>query len=391
MHGHHLCVAHATNRFPVCPKGSRVAIPLLEDLDTIQVVATQVAQGLFADSLDPLRAGKILYACQIAALTIPRPARLPPVEKLPLAPQPATDLFPSPDGAFLGPSLAWSADQLGSRPAWSYHKLLYERECERLGKPRPAGPDDLPAAGWLTPEEAEEYCKRPEILAESFWERTLRLRIEADQRGELPPLRERTCCYVTYRDPDCEGPGSDHPCEFCYREREEHLRLPPREQTAPANHPSPDSGPTTLTNLQATAAPRPPATPPPSLDELLDPLHHDPAASDVSFMSGSAHAMLMQVPHAMHAKPARSPALFCPNTSRLPRKQTRQPPKRSPVQQFFCPGQRNNPLLSISTTKKHPCFQQLATPHTQGGGGSASNYGGTLADSFLASRFFADC
>ena len=237
LRGHHLCVAHVQYRFPVCPKGPRVTIPLLENLDTIQVVATQVAQGLFAETLDPHRAGKILYACQIAVLTLPRPARLQPADKPALPQAPVSDVFPSVDGALLGPNLPWSADQIGFEPVWSYHKHLYESECERQGKPKPAGPDDFPASGWLTPDEVKEYNQRPKELAESFWEPLLGLRIEADQRGELPPLKERSCAYFTYG--RCDGPTSDRPCEFCYREREEHLRLPPREEPAPSPAPLP--------------------------------------------------------------------------------------------------------------------------------------------------------
>ncbi len=112
LRGHDLCVTHATNRFPVCPTGPHVAIPLLESLDTIQVVATQVVQGLFADTLSPHLAGKILYACQVAALTLPRPARFKPADKRPADQEPVADVFPSLDGTLLGPSLDELLDPL---------------------------------------------------------------------------------------------------------------------------------------------------------------------------------------------------------------------------------------------------------------------------------------
>ena len=258
LRGGDLCIQHARYRFPVCPTGPRVAIPLLEDLDTVRVVLSQATQGLFANTLDPQRAGKILYACHIAASTFPRPARLQPTGPPP-AQQPASDIFPAPDGSLLGPSLPWSPDLAAFNPVWSYHKHLYEQECARLGKPLPQGPDDFPADGWLNKEDSAEYARRPEDVTASFWERIFRLRVEADQRGLLPPLQERSCAYFTYR--DCNGPASDRPCEFCFREREENLRLPPREQPDPHRESSSVSEPT----------PGPAAGPLPDLRACCDP------------------------------------------------------------------------------------------------------------------------
>ncbi len=265
LRGHNLCVQHAKYRFPVCPTGSHVAIPLLEDLDTVQVVATQVAQGLFANTLDPDRAGKILYACQIAAFTLPRPANFKPADKRPTPLEPASEIFPAVDGSFLGPALAWSADHAGAR--WSFEKFLYAQECERQGKPIPATVDDFPVSGWLNPEEAAQCHEDPKQFWDGFRERIFRLRIEADQRGELPPLPERShCAYgndFICLGPAGPGPRGHRPCEFCHREREEFLRLPPREQ--PAATPEPES----IGDLQAVGSPAEVPSPL-SLDELLD-------------------------------------------------------------------------------------------------------------------------
>jgi hypothetical protein len=82
----------------------------------------------------------------------------------------------------------------------------------------------------------------------------------------LPPLIERTrCLYAKER--ICDGPASDHPCEFCYREREEFLRLPSREEPSLPR----DSAPDSVGDLQAVAQPAPEPSLL-SLDELLDPL-----------------------------------------------------------------------------------------------------------------------
>ena len=129
LDGQDLCVAHSRHRSPVCPRGPQVTIPLIEDLDAIQLLATQVAQGLLAETLDPARAGKILYACQVAALTIPRPGRLRPKEAQPSRLQPVTEVVEGPQGELLGPDEAWvdpNADP--SDEAWrKYLEIRYDR------------------------------------------------------------------------------------------------------------------------------------------------------------------------------------------------------------------------------------------------------------------------
>jgi hypothetical protein len=428
LRGHDLCVTHAKNRFPVCPKGPRGAIPLLEDLDTIQVVATQVAQGLFAETLDPHRAGKILYACQVAALTLPRPARLKPADKLPDAQHPAADVFPALDGSLLGPSLSWSADQVGFEPVWSFHKHLYERECERQGKPKPAGPDEFPANGWLTPDEVQTWNRRPEELWETFGEQLLRLRIEADQRGELPPLIERTrCLYAKER--ICDGPASDHPCEFCYREREEFLRLPSREEPSLPR----DSAPDSVGDLQAVAQPAPEPSQP-SLDELLDPLGcanlpplafvsgHDLAACGETRLfervwlhpdrNGCGINSASQLAEKLarfegaqlqlcHKSCKTSPALAAegwlffllglfPQAAWSCRKSFQKGSGPKPL--FADRPSRPAGTRSHCRTRQHrntPSFQQLATP-TRQGGGSGTSANRFSADRTSADRFIAD-
>jgi hypothetical protein len=63
---------------------------------------------------------------------------------------------------------------------------------------------------------------------DTFRDKTLRLRIEADHEGKLQPLQERACSYA--RPPlTCEGPGGKNPCRYCRLEREERLRLHPEE------------------------------------------------------------------------------------------------------------------------------------------------------------------
>ena len=95
----HLCWPHAHHRHPVLPDPTHVVIPLLEDHASIQLVLSQVTHGLLTHKLDTDRARTIIYSCQIAASTMPRPPRLP-------TPQPGpTDAnqTSAPDGQMAGP------------------------------------------------------------------------------------------------------------------------------------------------------------------------------------------------------------------------------------------------------------------------------------------------
>jgi len=82
--GLHLCYCHYRNRRPALPEPSQVSVPLLNDHASIQLVATQVVQGLLSLRLDPIRARSVLAGLRIAALTLPRPAR-------PRVPEPVED------------------------------------------------------------------------------------------------------------------------------------------------------------------------------------------------------------------------------------------------------------------------------------------------------------
>ena len=176
--GRDLCIAHAGNRFPVYPQGDKIAIPLLEDLPTVRVVATQVAHGLFTQVLDPWRAGKILYALQVAAMTLPRPAPAAATSAQLVLDQPVTETFPGPDGHPIGPVANWQGYGGRYEPAWRHDKYLYEQECKRLGKPLPETPPTcLPAAGspsrrsttrkWATTPSAKLFSRMPSSTSAS--------------------------------------------------------------------------------------------------------------------------------------------------------------------------------------------------------------------------------
>ncbi len=69
--GLHLCFSHYRNRRPALPDPRNVSIPLIEDRATLQLVSTQIVQGVLSNTLDPLRARIALAALRVAALTIP--------------------------------------------------------------------------------------------------------------------------------------------------------------------------------------------------------------------------------------------------------------------------------------------------------------------------------
>jgi hypothetical protein len=221
----------------------------MEDFDSIRLVATQVAQGLFAQAIDPWYAGKILYAAQVAAMTISRPAPLKPSEEKPVISEPVSQAEPDLNGHFLGPDVPWQGNQKAFNPIWNYHKRLYVAECKRLGHPVPLTPEEMPAEGWLDQDDMNEYDPhRPEETNDRFCDQILNLRIDADHQGKLPPLLDRACSYG-FAD-FCKGPwnlGEHHrPCKYCLLEREERIRLHPEEDV---RVPSPSL------NLQAVAEP----------------------------------------------------------------------------------------------------------------------------------------
>ncbi|MGA8906504.1 MAG: hypothetical protein WB524_02725, partial [Acidobacteriaceae bacterium] len=67
--GLHLCFSHYRNRRPALPEPRNASVPLLEDHSAIQLMATQILQGVLSLRIDPLRARAALYALHIAALT----------------------------------------------------------------------------------------------------------------------------------------------------------------------------------------------------------------------------------------------------------------------------------------------------------------------------------
>ncbi|HZZ40811.1 MAG TPA: hypothetical protein VFE06_16870 [Acidobacteriaceae bacterium] len=197
----HLCWPHAHHRHPVMPDPTHVAIPLLEDLASVQLVLSQITHGLFTYKLDTDRARAMIYACQVASSTMPRPPRLP---------SPGTD--PNQDSAD-GKSdtvchLALDYEGLicgdGALPAPSAHW-------------RPASPEATP---WDLIEAAPNQSKpTPRSPADPDTHENCaicdEIRKMQGQSYLHPHLQPTVNPYCKWNQSGCQGPASDSRCRAC--------------------------------------------------------------------------------------------------------------------------------------------------------------------------------
>ncbi|HEX4067200.1 MAG TPA: hypothetical protein VHZ09_14355 [Acidobacteriaceae bacterium] len=272
IRGHDLCHTHKNYRYPVCPKkGTKIAIPLLEDFAAIRLVLTQTAHGLFSGDVEPAAARSVAYICQIAASTLPRPYRAsrPVDEGKPVITEPVTEITTGPDGHPLGPEEKYVGPGGVFEPYWSFTKYLYEQECESLGKPKPTCVEDMPPSGWMG---EEEYTEDPAQWTARYRDRMDRMKEEKDRRdaqaGRPAPHPRPRCSQgiVVCRGP--EGLPRCYECDQIAWKKEE--KEEEEEAKARANNPDQPIG-----DLKAVASPatgsRPPAPSPrlPAPNSLL--------------------------------------------------------------------------------------------------------------------------
>ena len=168
LDGKDLCWHHDQHdrpRLTGVPRYDR--IPFLEDPTSIQLCVSQTIQGVMDGVCSDSRARTIFYGCAVAGQTL----RLQLAREQFLAshnrpaPEPVSDVVDTPN-AFLAPDQKYVGPTGTFEPQWSMSKYRYEKECERLGKPKPTCADDFPASGWLTEEEIKEdpndFCDRYE-------------------------------------------------------------------------------------------------------------------------------------------------------------------------------------------------------------------------------------
>ncbi|MFZ0633082.1 MAG: hypothetical protein WAM56_17480 [Acidobacteriaceae bacterium] len=222
-HNGHLCYPHAHHRNPVLPDPTHVAIPLLEDHASIQLVLSQVTHGLLTLKLDPERARAIIYCCQVAAATMPRPPRMstPQANPQPVGPTTVGTTADPLRPAACGP---WPDDDDDN------DDLVYRLAVDDQGII--CGDGDLPApnAHWqpASPEatpwdllDAAPNQSKP--TPRSPWDPdthcscaicTELLKMEADPINH-PHLQPVVNPFCKRNRAGCQGPVSENRCSYC--------------------------------------------------------------------------------------------------------------------------------------------------------------------------------
>ncbi len=271
----HLCWPHFHHRHPVLPDPTHVSIPLLEDHASIQLVLSQVAHGLLTHKLDSERARALIYTCQVANATLPRPPRMP-------SPQPTQ---PTPDPSQRRPDEEDDDDQ------------VYRLALDYQGPISADGDLPAPNAHWQPPSpdatpwdliDAAPNQSKP--TPRSPWDPdahcscaicTELLKLEADPRSH-PHLQPVVNPYCRQNRPGCQGPASSSRCHYCeslYKCDPDKYDRPRRRNPRPserseASRPNPAAGLSGVAPahaLRAARNPSPSPTPSPTSSPITTP------------------------------------------------------------------------------------------------------------------------
>ncbi len=156
--GDHYCHHHKYNIYPTLTgvKGyDRVLF--LEDTTSIQLILSQLMQGLLDHTIESRTANSMFYGASIAASLVRHDfererwlhATKQPIPESVIETETVDSQVLAPDQPYLGPTGNF-------KPQWSMSKYLYEQECEQAGKPTPQYASEFPPEGWLTAAEIEE-------------------------------------------------------------------------------------------------------------------------------------------------------------------------------------------------------------------------------------------
>jgi hypothetical protein len=225
MTGNHYCYSHKYNRRPTFAgvKGyDRVAF--LEDAASIQLMLSQVMQGVLDQTFDHHAARTMFYGCQVASGLV----RLDMLNQRWLAenkqtsPEQVSETTKSENSEPLGVDEEYRGPTGTFDPQWSFSKYLYEQQCEEMGQPKPTCAADFPASGWLTEDEVKED---PEQFIKRYQARKLKLYEEAQAAKKASGEQSAQCPTGELATKDChpepsaqravEGPAT----KDCHPER----------------------------------------------------------------------------------------------------------------------------------------------------------------------------
>lgn len=281
LKGLHLCWSHFHHRHPALADKDHISIPLLEDHASIQLVMTQIVHGLLSMKLDPARAKAAIWAAQVAAYTLPRPARLKgnepvgePVHRIGADHDGliSTDPDPAPCTLHPVPSAPSSEAPCTLHPAPSTLNYLcqvsataeevwalQDRTDLGVNQPPPeqryidpwhAAPPPQPFPGWNVPpppppppppaHEAGLPCDCPkckeydEKFLLRYYGPTKRARRKSrnsagSEPGALSPEPEDFNPLCESNQPRCLGPDSEFCCRKCKRVRKARLAAAPKD------------------------------------------------------------------------------------------------------------------------------------------------------------------
>jgi hypothetical protein len=262
LDGLHLCYSHFHHRHPALADKDHISVPLLEDHASIQLVMTQIVHGLLSMKLEPARARTAIWAAQVAAYTLPRPARLKgnepqgdPVHRIgadhdgliSADPDPApTTCNPQPVTCNLEKDLNYLCQVTATADeVWA----LQDRDDLGVNQPPPeqryidpwhAAPPPQPFPGWNVPpppppppppaHESGLPCDCPKCVAdEAFHQKFLdryygrTRKRSAKKSGEDPDFNP----LCKSGKPTCLGPDSEFCCKNCLRIRKARLASAP--------------------------------------------------------------------------------------------------------------------------------------------------------------------
>src|ERR1700691_3600219 len=272
LKGLHLCWSHFHHRHPALADKDHISIPLLEDHASIQLVMTQIVHGLLSMKLEPARARTAIWAAQVAAYTLPRPARLKgnepqgdPVHRIgadhdgliSADPDPAPTTYnPQPVTCNLEKDLNYLCQVTATADeVWA----LQDRDDLGVNQPPPeqryidpwhAAPPPQPFPGWNVPpppppppppaHESGLPCDCPKCVAdEAFHQKFLdryygrprkksrKSAAHGSEPGALSPEPEDFNPLCESNKPTCLGPDSEFCCKNCHRIRKARLASAP--------------------------------------------------------------------------------------------------------------------------------------------------------------------